>query len=317
MHSPDSTSALLSSGQRVPRGAGGKIPPLMSGRLWILVLCICIVAAVAGLASSLHDVRFQPGRPFAMEGQSATIPSLTITETITKPPLWKVLLFWLAFVINLILFVYLLPPDVRKRILRQMLSLAVGMLAILMALRYRLIQLPSFEGEPAQQGTGNATATSGAGAPPVFTPPHITAWLTFLISFAVLSIVLLLSWVAYRWWIRANRRGSSELDLLGSIAQASLGQIASGHDWGDVIIQSYVQMSEAVSRQRGLERSHAATPREFAERLEQAGLPAQAVQRLTRLFEAVRYGARTSSQSDVSEAVACLNSILQACGLTQ
>ncbi len=252
-----------------------------------------------------------------MEGESVTIPSLTVTDAITKPPLWKVLLFWLAFVINLILFVYLLPPEVRKRILRQMLSLAVGMLAILMALRYRLIQLPSFEGEPAKQGTGNATATSGALAPPVFTPPHITPWLTFLISFAVLSMVLLLSWVAYRWWMRANRRGSSKLDLLGAIAQASLGQIASGHDWGDVIIQSYVQMSETVSMRRGLERSHAATPREFAERLEQAGLPAQAVQRLTRLFEAVRYGARTSSQSDVNEAVACLNSILQACGLSQ
>ena len=31
-------------------------------------------------------------------------------------------------------------------------------------------------------------------------------------------------------------------------------------------------------------------PREFAERLEQSGLPARAVSRLTRLFEAARYG---------------------------
>ena len=75
-------------------------------------------------------------------------------------------------------------------------------------------------------------------------------------------------------------------------------------------------MGEVVSARRGLQRADATTPREFAERLERAGLPADAVKRLTRLFEAVRYGSRLSDQSDVNEAVACLNSILQACGVS-
>jgi hypothetical protein len=76
-------------------------------------------------------------------------------------------------------------------------------------------------------------------------------------------------------------------------------------------------MNAVVSDTRGLPRPEAATPREYALRLEGAGLPGEAVNRLTRLFESVRYGARKSDQSDINEAVACLNSILQACGMAQ
>ena len=186
-----------------------------------------------------------------------------------------------------------------------------------MALRYRLIQLPALQTDPVTQTNGSPAGIGASGSSPIFQPPHVTPWLAFLISFAVLCAVLLSLWFVYRWWMRSNRRKFSELDAIGAIAKTSLGELASGHEWGDVIIQSYARMSEAVSFRRGLQRSRATTPREFAERLEQAGLPAYAVERLTRLFKSVRYGARVSSQSDVNEAVACLNSILKACGLAQ
>ena len=39
----------------------------MSGKSWVLILSILIVAAVAILASSLHDVHFQPGRALFIE----------------------------------------------------------------------------------------------------------------------------------------------------------------------------------------------------------------------------------------------------------
>jgi hypothetical protein len=304
---------------RVIQNAGGKISSLMvmNGRHWALALCIVLVAVVAVLASSLHDVHFQPGRSIAVEAPSESAPPLNLAEIVSQTPLWKVLLFWLAFVVNLILFFYLIPRELRKRILRQMLSLALGSLAILMALRYRLIELPFLKTDPVTQTIGSPSGIAASELPPAFQPPRMTPWLTFLISFAVLCAVLLSLWVAYRWWMRSSRRRFSELDTIGAIAQSSLGELASGHDWSDVIIRSYARMSEAVSARRGLQRARAATPREFAERLEQAGLPAHAVERLTRLFESVRYGARASSQSDVKEAMACLQSILQSCGLAE
>jgi hypothetical protein len=73
-------------------------------------------------------------------------------------------------------------------------------------------------------------------------------------------------------------------------------------------------MSDVVSHKRQLHREIAMTPHEFALRLEQAGLPGDAVTRLTRLFEGVRYGDRKSGPKDVNEAVSCLKTILHYCG---
>jgi hypothetical protein len=278
---------------------------------------VVIIAAVAVLSSSLHDVHFQPGRSLAFDNpDSGPAPLVPLTDTVTQTPLWKVLLFWLAFVVNVIVFFWLLPPDVRKRVIRQVLSLMLGTLALILALRYRLIQLPFLEGEPpAPNDLGNLGA-NGNSPIPAFSPPHMAPWWIFLISFIVLAAVLLLLWWAYRWWLGTGRRASG-LEAIRGIAESSLDEIASGHNWSDVIIQSYLRMNDAVHVGRGLQRSIASTPREFADRLRDAGLPAQAVERLTRLFESARYGAKSSTQSDINEAVACLNSILQACGQNQ
>jgi uncharacterized protein DUF4129 len=288
----------------------------MDRRRGLLVLSIVIIVAVAVLAASLHDVHFAPGKTIAIEAPSAAMPPLAISQTVSEMPVWKLLLFWLLFVVNLVFFFLLLPPELRKRILRQMISLALSALGILLALRYRLIQLPQIEGQPAEQADQGVAGPAGTNGIPGFQPPPMTAWWIYLVSFVVLAIVLTLVWVAYRWWIRQGSRTGSELDAIGAIAQSSLHDIVSGRNWADVIIQSYARMSEAVGARRGLQRAAAVTPREFAQRLEQAGLPAHAVQRLTRLFESARYGARASTQAEINEAVACLNSILQACGQT-
>lgn len=287
----------------------------MNGKGWFLILSLLIVIVVAVLASSLHNVHFQPGKPLSFENPSAPPMQLpNVGQLLIKPPLWKVLLFWLAFVINLLLFFWLLPPELRKRILRQIISMALGTLAIILALRYRLIRLPFLEMPPVEQPNQGTGGTGTTNPLPTFTPPQMAPWWVFLVSFVLLAGLLVLFWFAYRWWMRQGAGRSSDLDAIRTIAESSLRDIASGREWNDVIVQSYVRMNEAVGLRRGLQRHHAATPREFAQRLEQAGLPAHAVERLTRLFESARYGGKTASQADIKEAVACLNSILMACG---
>ena len=288
----------------------------MNSRFWLLILSVFIVAVVVALASSLHDVRFQPGKPLSYDEPAAApaIPEVDVAELVVKPPLWKVLLVWLAFVVNLLLFFWLLPPEVRKQILRQIVSLALGVLAIILALRYKLVHLPFLELPPVEQPNTGTSGANSNGPVPTFSPPPMTTWWVFMVSFIVLAALLVLLWFAYRWWMRQGQRRFADLDAIGSIARSSLNELAAGREWNDVIIQSNVRMNEAVGARRGLQRHRAATPREFAQRLEQAGLPARAVERLTRLFESARYGARASSQSDINEAVSCLNSILEACG---
>lgn len=289
----------------------------MDRRRWLLLLSVVIIAAVAILASSLHDVHFAPGHAIAEQQSPSGTAPLVMSEPASEIPLWKLFVFWGIFVAGLALFFFLLPPDLRKKILQRMISMALTILAILLAIRYRLMKLPLLDQQPPTQLNAVNTVPQGGVLAPPFQPPQMTPWWVFLISFVVLALLLTLLWLAYRWWLRPGRGYSSGLDAIGAIARTSLDELASGRDWTNVIIQSYVRMGEAVSLRRGLQRAAAATPREFAQRLEGAGLPAHAVQRLTRLFESARYGAKASSQADVNEAVACLNSILQACGQSQ
>ncbi len=290
----------------------------MKRKDWILLFSLLALVALAVLASSLHNVHFEPGRQMI----SAKIPDSGILAPLTdgksvSTPLWKIILLWVLFLLVFILFFYLLPPEVRKRVLIQAIRFALTAIAILYALRNRIIDLPSLNsGQPAEGNSPLIGGPSNANVP-VFHPPALASWMIYLISLGVTLALLALIWAVYRFWSRFRTRQISPLDAIAGVARTSLDDLAAGYDWGDVIIESYVRMSEAVSTRRGLARTEAMTPREFAARLERAGLPANAVSRLTRLFESVRYGAHHSSQADVNEAVACLNSILQACGAVQ
>ena len=287
----------------------------MNRKRWLLLISFLALAALTVLASSLHDVQFKPARSFSVRFPSYPLEIPLAVNAIADIPLWKILLFWAGFLGIFILLFLMLPADLRKRLIRQAISFGVGILVLLIALHYKLIQLPTFnfdsQAPPTESQPANLNPDFTA---PTFQPPAVAPWMIYLISFVVLLALLVLTWVGYRYWMRSHPRPSSKLGDLAAIARSSLNELASGRDWSDVIVQSYVRMSDVVSERRGLYRAEAMTPREFAERLENAGLPADAVKRLTRLFESVRYGARQSEPADINEAVACLNSILQACG---
>jgi hypothetical protein len=151
---------------------------------------------------------------------------------------------------------------------------------------------------------------------PVFHAPQLSPLLAYLLSLAVVAGLLGLA-----WFLGSRRRRTTtamrpaSLKALGKIARASLDDVVGGRDWGDAIIHCYDQMSRVVDRQRGLNRPVSTTPAEFAVRLEAAGLPTEPVRRLTRLFESVRYGAHTASKVEISEAVSCLGTIADFCGM--
>jgi hypothetical protein len=158
--------------------------------------------------------------------------------------------------------------------------------------------------------SGNGTSAESA----VFTPPQISPAFSYLISFGVALLLLIIVWAIYRGWKKYTALTNQPLSEIAKIARSSLHDLSSGRDSSDVIINCYLRMSDVVSNKRHLHRSIAMTPHEFALRLEHAGLPGDAVSRLTRLFEAVRYGDRKSSSKDVNEAVTCLTTILNYCG---
>jgi hypothetical protein len=120
----------------------------------------------------------------------------------------------------------------------------------------------------------------------------------------------------YQAWQRHRSRRLTTIEDIAAIAKTSLADLAAGRHWNDVVIEVYARMNEAVWRDRGLQRESSATPREFATRLSRTGLPAPALDELTRLFETVRYGGNDSDASAGQRAAECLESILRACKAT-
>jgi hypothetical protein len=128
-------------------------------------------------------------------------------------------------------------------------------------------------------------------------------------------VTVFLAWKAYRIWQELKASTSEEsVHKLARIARTSLEDLSSGRDSTDVILNCYFRMSDVVAERKNLNRGISVTPHEFATRLQQAGLPSDAVKQLTRLFEAVRYGGQRSNPIMVNEAVVCLTAILQYCG---
>jgi hypothetical protein len=78
-------------------------------------------------------------------------------------------------------------------------------------------------------------------------------------------------------------------------------------------MRCYYEMSRVLRQQRGIRRDQAMTPREFAIFLEEAGLPVEAVGRLTRLFEQVRYGAKVPDRREEAQALASLEAVVAFC----
>lgn len=266
------------------------------------------------LATGLHDVQFEPGRSLQPD-ESASIET-TIESTVQEIadiPFWKQALFWILLISMVVLVASMLSPEMRRWLFRTMIGVVSTALMILYLAREGTLSLFNFAG-----GMGDEAAAASDDLPPIapFSPPEVPPWVNYLISIGVILALLLLAWSLSRWWMRLSRPqpASDSLDDLAAIARSSLDDLQAGQDWDDVIVGCYARMSEAVSRRRGLFRTQAMTPAEFARRLERAGLPGDAVRRLTRLFEAVRYGGRKSSQREINEAISCLTAILHYCG---
>ncbi|GAB4505070.1 MAG: hypothetical protein Fur0043_20650 [Anaerolineales bacterium] len=283
-----------------------------------LLLAIGALSALVLLAAALHDFTFAPAQPLWQASTPTVLPAFEeFAEGYAHAPLWKQFLFWLLLALLFILVASLLSPDQRKRLIRSALTFVATAWILTYLLENRLLPLESLA-DTAPLTLPENTPSGALPPPPIFTPPDVPTWQVYLVTFGLLAVLLALGWGLLTWRKRltALRAAARPLDDLAAIARASLNDLVQGQDADDAILRCYVRMSAVVERKRGLARQPAMTPTEFARRLEQAGLPSQPVQRLTRLFEAVRYGARQAQPAEIHEATDCLTAILRACGET-
>lgn len=140
--------------------------------------------------------------------------------------------------------------------------------------------------------------------------PQVSNTASIVTGFLLLLLVIAAGWLLWR----RLHPPSLLLEQIGTQAEAALEELRSGGNFRNTILRCYAEMCQVLNRERGIQRDRGMTPREFEQHLQQAGLPAEPVRRLTRLFERVRYGATEPLPEEEREAFACLEDIASAVG---
>jgi len=275
-------------------------------RMWVIFFSGLAVAAIILLSAGISGLELLPGRPFTL-GEHAQNAFSGIGSESASPLEGFLRAVWsLAAIVCLVLLpisivYFIISPKARKRILRDILSLA----AFLIVYSILLVRRAQLAGASEAQ----ASAAPATDLTPVeFAPP--SEGLVFWVSVGLAAAVIAGGWFVWR----RLRPKPSPLQQLAQEAQAAIEELRAGGDWKNAVIRCYFEMSRALNDWQGIRRQRDMTPREFEKRLEQTGLPAEHIQRLTRLFEEARYSPKSPTEREEREAIACLTAIVQACG---
>jgi len=285
-------------------------------KTWVLLISILALGALTVLSVSLKNVSFNEPQPIGRnEAAAFDDPSVSVDGPSVEISVWSQILLWMTLAMLVALVAALLSPESRKRLIRAF----IRVVAFYWALYFLLKRYPeilsafnlNFNGTPVGGQVGDVAELP----PPIFVPPQPSPLLSYVISILVILTVIYFGWRLYHAWKELNPpAGQKPLNEIARIARFSLRDLSSGRDSTDVILNCYFRMGDVVGDKKNLRRGHSMTPSEFAVRLEGSGLPGDAVHRLTRLFEDVRYGLHKTGPKDINEAVTCLTTILQYCG---
>jgi hypothetical protein len=289
-----------------------------TNKFWIVLVSVLALGALMGLAVGLKDISFREAQPFGRE-EAARGPRtnpIDLINAVMSIPLKTQLGIWTLFVLLFVFIGMMMSPEMRKRLIKIAIRVAITYWGLwILFTRYRDV-LAQIGLNLAPLGETPNLPSNGEPAP-VFTPPQAASWISYLVSFGIIALMILVMWKLNAIWKEMN----APLDIppmkkLAGIARSSLRDLSAGRNSTDVIMDCYYRMSDTVLEKKNMDRRASITPSEFATQLENSGLPSDAVRRLTRLFESVRYGGHKADPATVNEAVTCLTTIVQYCGET-
>jgi uncharacterized protein DUF4129 len=280
----------------------------MRRRQGFLFFYLCAaISALTLLAAGLPQLSFRPGRSFILNGDqvpdtSSSAPAASMGDL----GYWRMLLTAIVLVLlGYFVLTLIFSAKLRWQLLRQLARVLLVVLLFYLILS-RLIGTPELL-PPSQPAANTPPAQIPTGEPlPAFVAQP-EPWLVALVSLVLAALLIAGIW--YFW-----RRSRPVANPITTLAQAAIANIQAGGDVQSVVLRCYLEMSQVLGQQRGIERARAMTPREFAQHLAASGVRDEHIQQLTRLFEGARYGAQPPSARDERAAVECLRAIVQAYG---
>jgi hypothetical protein len=274
------------------------------------------------LAMGVSSLALKPGLPFQqiwqfLMGQlSFTRPTAPAMGNLPGGEL-LMKIYRAIFLTAVVLFPFavilvLVTPELRKRVLRAALRLALLFLLV------SLLTRNQSEVELSPEGVGAVPeAPEPAQVEPLdveeFSAERISPWVVWAISLGIGATAAAVAVAAVTWYRRVRAEKVTPLEEIARRAEATVAGIRLGEDLKDAVLRCYAEMSRVVQEERGISRDRAVTAREFTEYLVKAKLPQEPVDRLTTLFERVRYGTRAATSDEEQEAIASLRAIAEAC----
>jgi hypothetical protein len=274
----------------------------------LLLYLSAAIGALMLLAASLPQLTLRPGRLFDLGGDDTSdVGSGGLAARMVDVGYLRLLLAAIVLA-TLIYFVLTLifSSKLRWQLLRRIAQVLVAVLVFFLIVNW-LIGNPEALPPPQLGNPAPPPAPMPVGEP---LPPFVAQpapWLVALVSLVLAALLIASIWF---FW----RRSRPVANPVTELVQAAIERIQAGGDVQSIVLRCYLDMSEVLSQQRGIERGRAMTPREFAQHLAASGVRDDHIQQLTRLFEGARYGAQPPSPHDERTAVECLRAIVQAYG---
>lgn len=283
---------------------------------WVLIFILVILTLLAILAAGFGSVEFDQPRNGGLDDFLNRFGSFRSGEDADVAPFWGKIIYWAVLIILFLVMLGPVRPQTTKNLFQQLVRFFSMAAVILLFLGYFARKQDSIGQDQAMMASGESTSETMDEGTLAFTRPEVDSRLELFITLGIVVVFVGVgAFLLHKYSDRLFRpQENPPLDEIAAAAQVALDDLASGKEWQNAIIGCYVRMNRAVGAGRGLEREQDMTPSEFARRLAQAGLPSGPVERITRLFERVRYGAHEATQTDIQEAVGCLREVVQACG---
>lgn len=287
-------------------------------RRWTLAWLAVAIVALVLLAGGLSRMPLAPGESLPIGAFLATFGS---AGNVTPGPAFLtairiilILFFWI--VTPIIIIALVVSPAFRRWFIRRIPSYLMFALILYLLLRFLRDMMLANQSQPVESAAGMAAQPPPAASPTFPSVPeyvnHPPQWLVVVITLVIVAVIGGLIWLF--WPRNRDRHAISALDLLTDEAQSALDDLRAGADVRDTVLRCYAEMSRVLREARGVRRGEDVTAREFEQQLRGAGMGDEHIQRLTRLFERVRYGGRASSQRDALEAEDCLFALVQSYG---
>jgi hypothetical protein len=273
----------------------------------LLVMLIIMMVAVLVLASGLTGMEMDMGGFFGVSDPDTGLGLIFGEGAGADPVVVQMLALLAVIAIPLSIVMFIVSPEMRKRVLRDGLVLAL-FAAVFLIIFQRNPQLGELTNEFQEPDT--TMPEEGERTDPgdlVLNPPP---WAMWVASGLVLAVG---GYAIWRYLQTRQEPYDGIYEDLRLETQEAMDRLRAGENVRELVTRCYIRMHAALADARGVTDSDLLTPREFERRMmDVTGLPAEPINRLTRLFERVRYGDQDATEAEKEEAVNALETINKA-----